>query len=63
MKLNLLEKQTDNQWRAERMRRWLQQHRSHSEEQKGKQSCKKAIEFEILNLGYWWPKKKYLMYS
>lgn len=49
MELNLMEKQTGNQWRAERTSRgWLQQHRSRSEEQKGKQSCRKAIELEIL---------------
>jgi len=43
-----MEKQTGNERRAERLsRRWLQQHSSHSEAQKGKQSRRKAIEFEI----------------
>lgn len=44
-------------------RSWLQQHRSYSEKQKGKQSYRKAVEIEILNLRYQWSNRIYSIYS
>lgn len=44
-------------------RGWLQHHRSYCEKQKGKQSYRKAIEFEILNLRYQWSNRIYSICS